>query len=368
MPPPPGDASEEDDEDRPRVRPDFDPIENPKKSGPSARGGAKPRATPVGERLTPPEAHRRQQATLTDEAALERARLESARPGDGPGESAPQSMRSSLLSMADSRPGSEPPREASGRPLPFQAQESFADLDRGWEDLAGDEPMSEEPPTRPSTPQLEPVPAATPTGPTRRGSGRLQVPPSGEQLFAPKDSAEVRVISEAENGPAEDAVKEAGFGKGGWDGSSDGATALPDEAATALRSQAAEASDAVEGTIREMRDRFSLGDYTGALVLAEGLLEDALDDPEVRECAEACRQVLRQMYTARIGPLDRVPVVTVARDQLRWLSIDHRAGFVLSHIDGVSSLEQILDVSGMPLLDALRILCELAQQRIISFR
>jgi pyrroline-5-carboxylate reductase len=27
----------------------------------------------------------------------------------------------------------------------------------------------------------------------------------------------------------------------------------------------------------------------------------------------------------------------VARDQLRWLSIDHRAGFVLSLVDGVSS-------------------------------
>jgi len=74
------------------------------------------------------------------------------------------------------------------------------------------------------------------------------------------------------------------------------------------------------------------------------------------------------MYTARIGPLDRVPLVMVPRDQLRWLSIDHRAGFVLSRVDGVSSLEMILDVSGMPELDSLRILCELAQQRIISFR
>jgi hypothetical protein len=40
----------------------------------------------------------------------------------------------------------------------------------------------------------------------------------------------------------------------------------------------------------------------------------------------------------------------------------------LSHIDGSCSLEQILDVSGMPTLDALRILFELVQQRVISFR
>jgi len=124
----------------------------------------------------------------------------------------------------------------------------------------------------------------------------------------------------------------------------------------------------VAPSAQEMNDRVSLGDYTGALEIAEKLLAIEPDDQPVRVCAESCRGVLRQMYTARIGPLDRVPMVMVARDQLRWLSIDHRAGFVLSLIDGVSSLEMILDVTGMPELDALRILSELAQQRIISFR
>lgn len=119
---------------------------------------------------------------------------------------------------------------------------------------------------------------------------------------------------------------------------------------------------------QEMNDRVSLGDYTGALEIAERLLEIDPDDEPVRVCAESCRGILKQMYTTRVGPLDRVPIVMVARDQLRWLSIDHRAGFVLSLVDGVSSLEMILDVSGMPELDALRILSELAQQRIISFR
>jgi hypothetical protein len=119
---------------------------------------------------------------------------------------------------------------------------------------------------------------------------------------------------------------------------------------------------------QEMNDRVSLGDYTGALEIAEKLLASSPDDEPIKACAETCRGVLKQMYTTRIGPLDRVPLVMVAREQLRWLSIDHRAGFVLSLVDGVSSLEMILDVSGMPELDALRILSELAQQRIISFR
>lgn len=118
----------------------------------------------------------------------------------------------------------------------------------------------------------------------------------------------------------------------------------------------------------EMRDKFSLGDYSGALFVAEGLLENDPANPEALRYAENCRAVLQKMYTARIGPLDRVPIVVVPRDQLRWLSIDHRAGFVLSLVDGVSSLEMVLDVSGMPLLDVLRILYELVQQRVIAFR
>ena len=119
---------------------------------------------------------------------------------------------------------------------------------------------------------------------------------------------------------------------------------------------------------REMNDRMQLGDYSGALEIAEKILRGNPSNPSAKLCAETCRTVLRQMYAARVGPLERVPVVMVPRDQLRWLSIDHKAGFVLSLVDGVSSLEMIIDVSGMPELDTLRILSELAQQRIISLR
>ena len=120
--------------------------------------------------------------------------------------------------------------------------------------------------------------------------------------------------------------------------------------------------------VTEMRDRHALGDYTGALQIAEEILHEHPTNAAALACAESCREVLVKMYTARIGQLDKVPVVMIARNQLRWLSLDHRAGFVLSHIDGVSSVEMILDVSGMAPLDCLRILCELVQQRVISFR
>lgn len=130
----------------------------------------------------------------------------------------------------------------------------------------------------------------------------------------------------------------------------------------------AQSSGRIVEPVTEMRERFSLGDYSGALVVAESILEEDPSHAEALQCETSCRQVLEQMYTARIGPLDRVPFVAVPQEQLRWLNLDHRAGFVLSHVDGNCSLEQILDVSGMPPLDALRILFELLQQRVIGFR
>jgi hypothetical protein len=124
----------------------------------------------------------------------------------------------------------------------------------------------------------------------------------------------------------------------------------------------------IDDPIAEMRERFSLGDYTGALEIAELMLAEDPHDAEAGQCAASCRGVLEGMYAARLGSLDRVPTVLVQRAQLRWLSIDHRAGFVLSLIDGSSTLEMILDVCGMPRLDAIRILHELVQQKVVALK
>jgi hypothetical protein len=136
----------------------------------------------------------------------------------------------------------------------------------------------------------------------------------------------------------------------------------------AIGGAAPEITERTIDPVAEMRERFALGDYTGALEMAEILLADEPGDTEAAECAERSRAKLAHMYAARLGPLDRVPTVIVPRTQLRWLSIDHRAGFVLSLIDGSSTFEMILDVCGMPRLDALRILHELVAQRIVAIK
>lgn len=118
--------------------------------------------------------------------------------------------------------------------------------------------------------------------------------------------------------------------------------------------------------ISEMKDRYATGDFTGALVVAEGLLELDPDDTDAERYAQSCRDVLMQMYSARLGALSQRVRVAVPGDQIRWLSLDHRAGFVLSLIDGSSTVEELLDISGMNRLDALRIIYTLFDQRVIA--
>jgi hypothetical protein len=117
----------------------------------------------------------------------------------------------------------------------------------------------------------------------------------------------------------------------------------------------------------EMTDRYELGDFSGALVAAEMVLARDPDDAAARQYAAACRERLEQFYVSRVGSLTRVPIVTVRDVDLRWLGLDHRAGFLLSRIDGHASLEEVLDVSGMPRLEALRTLVELCDAGALSF-
>lgn len=116
----------------------------------------------------------------------------------------------------------------------------------------------------------------------------------------------------------------------------------------------------------QMRDRYAAGDFTGALVLAETLLETNPAHADALRFAESCRDVLVQMYSARLGSLDQPVSVAVPADQVRWLNLDHRAGFLLSLVDGSSTIEELLDISGMPRLDALRIVYTLFEQQVIG--
>lgn len=117
----------------------------------------------------------------------------------------------------------------------------------------------------------------------------------------------------------------------------------------------------------EMRDRHALGDYTAALSTAELILGRHPDHAEARTISADCRERLAQLHTSRLGSTSRVPRVAIDATDVRWLGLDHRAGFLLSRVDGEHSVEQLVDVSGMPRLEALKTLVELLELGAIRF-
>ena len=66
--------------------------------------------------------------------------------------------------------------------------------------------------------------------------------------------------------------------------------------------------------------------------------------------------------------LPLVPVLAAGADQLRAAHLDWRAGFILSLLDGVTTVEGLLDVSGMPADETLGILKDLHLRGIVELR
>lgn len=73
-------------------------------------------------------------------------------------------------------------------------------------------------------------------------------------------------------------------------------------------------------------------------------------------------------YERRLGSLAGVPTLRLRPEEYRALSLDPSAGFLVANMDGICTIEVLLDVAGMPRLEALRILVGLLEEDIIELR
>ncbi|HEY8038917.1 MAG TPA: hypothetical protein VIF15_03955 [Polyangiaceae bacterium] len=117
-----------------------------------------------------------------------------------------------------------------------------------------------------------------------------------------------------------------------------------------------------------MLERLAAGDYLGAVLAAEALLEYRPRDQDALDCAQIAGSELRKLYAGRLGSLDRVPHVAMGPEALFAVqALDFRAGFLLARVDGQASLNDIIASAGIPSLDALRIASEMLLKRVIAF-
>jgi hypothetical protein len=77
------------------------------------------------------------------------------------------------------------------------------------------------------------------------------------------------------------------------------------------------------------------------------------------------RDAIMSVMQSYLGDLERQPVLAKSLKELQDAPIGPRAAFLLSRIDGSITIDELLDVSGMPRLEAFRHLCQLYLRGIL---
>ncbi|MHB8872968.1 MAG: tetratricopeptide repeat protein [Myxococcaceae bacterium] len=128
----------------------------------------------------------------------------------------------------------------------------------------------------------------------------------------------------------------------------------------------ADLTEEVQTLLRGAKDLLELDDHTGAMDLIAKAQELAPTDPEVLKLRENSERTLETMLESKLGNLQAMPRVKLKDDEIIWLNLDHRAGFVLAQIDGTVSFDDLFAVSGMSRLDTARILAQLIEEGVIG--
>lgn len=102
------------------------------------------------------------------------------------------------------------------------------------------------------------------------------------------------------------------------------------------------------------------------MAVVEKILALDPSNATAHELKARCEGTLLAMYESKLGDLSRRPTLKIKPDEVVWLNLDHRAGFLLSLIDGQVSLDDLFSLSSMSRLDTARILHQLVTDKVIG--
>jgi hypothetical protein len=121
------------------------------------------------------------------------------------------------------------------------------------------------------------------------------------------------------------------------------------------------------GLVEECRSYLERGNLEAAAASAEAALceGERAPPPGILEVIEPALALFERAFEGYVGPSQGVPVLAMSPGALAGQELDHRAGFVLSRIDGLMSLDALLDIASMPRFEALRIFASLIRVKAI---
>jgi len=127
--------------------------------------------------------------------------------------------------------------------------------------------------------------------------------------------------------------------------------------------------DKTRRRISALIDQAQIWAATGDLDRGVAAIDLALsEDPNsalAQKLIHRNRDTIMAVFQGFLGNLERQPMLARPLHELGSAPISPRAAFLLSRVDGNLSLDEILDVSGMPRLEAYRYLCQLFLRGIL---
>jgi len=122
----------------------------------------------------------------------------------------------------------------------------------------------------------------------------------------------------------------------------------------------------VKALLEDAHEALRCEDLESALDLFQMAAQLDPDRFEIEGYVDLVRSHLLKRYRERIGDPRVVPKLLVAAGEVRRFNLAADAGFVLSLVDGSTSFEQLVSLSGMAAFDACRNLCAMLDAGILG--
>ena len=123
----------------------------------------------------------------------------------------------------------------------------------------------------------------------------------------------------------------------------------------------------IQSLISRARTMMETGNLGGAVITADQTLAEAAKFPqaEVADLVKAARPLFDRIFAAYVGLLAQTPVRLRSDADLMGQELGERTKYLLAHIDGKQTLEQLSASTGVPPVEAMKIAASLLAAGII---
>jgi tetratricopeptide (TPR) repeat protein len=126
--------------------------------------------------------------------------------------------------------------------------------------------------------------------------------------------------------------------------------------------------DRVLWLIEYAQSEYIGGDYQTAITAVDLALDEAPDSAAVQALIDDHTESLIEIYASYEGDPQAIPALAMSASEYGQRALDSHAAFLLSRVDGMLTIDDLVTVSGMPPLETHRHLCNLLRQGILTLR